>query len=277
MFISREKYWKGITNMRNIGVSSACFYPLETERSFRKLGEMGIKTVEIFYNSTSEISNSFTKEIIELKNYYDMKVVAVHPFMSFAESFFLFSNYKRRFQDILPFYDRFFEITAELGANFFIIHGIKNPGTISNQEYFERFATLSQRGKKAGITVAQENVVYYRSQAPEFMKQMYTHIGDSFKMVLDIKQARRAKISPYAFLDTLAGQIAHIHISDFNSDSDCISPLEGKFNFNKFFYKCFEAGYLGDFIIELYKESYQTETQILGSKSKLDLLLTNYK
>ena len=38
----------------DIGLSSACFYPLETEKSIIRACETGAKTIEIFMNADSE-------------------------------------------------------------------------------------------------------------------------------------------------------------------------------------------------------------------------------
>ena len=79
-----------------IGASSACFYPDVTENSLERLGRLGIKTAELFLNSPSELKDEFVKTIIDIKNKYGINIVSLHPFQSFAESFYLFSNYERR-------------------------------------------------------------------------------------------------------------------------------------------------------------------------------------
>ena len=83
--------------MNKVGISSACFYPEETEISFRKIADMGIKTCEFFINSPREIEDEFIDNILNIKNKYGMDIVSVHPYGSFAESFSLFSNYYRRY------------------------------------------------------------------------------------------------------------------------------------------------------------------------------------
>ena len=55
------------------GVSSACFYPLETEKSLELAGECGFHTVELFLNSHSELEDSFVDELISVKNKYNLK------------------------------------------------------------------------------------------------------------------------------------------------------------------------------------------------------------
>ena len=53
----------------NIGVSSACFYPLETEKSIEEIGKLGIKTSEIFFNSPMELKSPILDEIIKIKDW----------------------------------------------------------------------------------------------------------------------------------------------------------------------------------------------------------------
>ncbi len=252
-----------------IGVSSACFYPVETEKALETAGECGFHTVELFLNSHSELEDSFIDELLSIKDKYNLDIVSVHPFASFAESFYLFSNYERRYIDILPLYDRLFEVTAKLGAYIFVFHGAKIPGSISDEEYCRRFAHLIEMGKKYGVRVCQENVVHHRSESPEYLKMMKDTIGDDFNVVLDIKQAHRAGHTPYEFIDLLGESIVHVHISDRNEEKDCIPPLMGEFNFPKLFNEMEKINYKGKYIIELYYWSYEDKKEIVESYNKL--------
>ena len=51
----------------NIGASSACFYPLETEKSIVRAGETGVKTIEIFMNADSEFEPAFVKNMADIQ------------------------------------------------------------------------------------------------------------------------------------------------------------------------------------------------------------------
>ena len=84
-----------------IGMSSSCFYPEETEVSLRRIGESGAKTAEIFFNTPSELQGDLLRELCAIRDHYGMEIVSIHPFMSFAEGFWLFSEYERRFRDRL--------------------------------------------------------------------------------------------------------------------------------------------------------------------------------
>ena len=255
-----------------IGVSSACFYPLETEKSLELAGSYGFKNVELFLNSPSELSDDFVGKLIDIRNRYGIHIVSVHPFFSFAESFFLFSDYARRFEDILPLYDRFFKVTSMLGADIFVIHGMKkisSASAVNNDEYCRRFKRLIDMGKAYGVKVCHENVVDHRCESPEYMEMMRENIGDDFRIVLDIKQARRAGFTPYDFLEPLHDSIVHIHISDRNDRCDCITPLKGNFDFAEFFSTAKSYGYNGKFIIELYEWSYKDKEEIAEAYKKL--------
>ena len=259
----------------DFGVSSACFYPLETEKSFLKSCELGFKNIEIFFNSPSELSDEFISDIQRIKDKYEVNIPSVHPFQSFAESFYIFSNYERRFYDILPLYDRYLKVTSMLGADIFVIHGAKKPGSVDDEEYCKRFMRLMEMGDKYGVRVCHENVVYYRSESPDYLKMMSDYIGSDFKTVFDIKQAYRAGYTPYDFLEKLHDTVVHVHISDHNAEKDCCAPCSGDFNFEKFFKAMKSCGYAGKYIIELYNWSYDSEKEITDSCKKLEKIVEN--
>ena len=245
-----------------VGISSACFYPLETELSLIKAADCGAKVTELFLNTLSELEPEYVNELLKIKNERGLDIVSLHPFGSFTESFALFSSYNRRFTDYIPLYRQFFSVAEKLGCKLFVVHGAKIPGSVDDDTYCERFSKMIDIAAEYGIIYAHENVVHYRSESPDYLLMMREKIGDKFKIVLDIKQARRAGFSPYDFVDKLKDDIIHIHISDYNNEKDCIPPGLGEFDFNKFFKTMFDAGYNGKYIIELYNNSYKNENEI---------------
>ena len=46
-----------------IGMSSSCFYPENIEDGFKKVGELGAKTAELFFNSPSETKPPCVEEL----------------------------------------------------------------------------------------------------------------------------------------------------------------------------------------------------------------------
>ncbi|MBQ8028570.1 MAG: sugar phosphate isomerase/epimerase [Clostridia bacterium] len=258
----------------NIGVSSSCFYPEAIEKSFIRLGELGVKTTEAFFNSPSELTKSFTNEINAICRHYGMKIVSFHPYMSFAEGFFVFSEYKRRFEDSLEMYKPMFEAAAQLGAKIYVLHGSKTPLAISDEEYCERYYRFLQTAKPFGITVAHENVNLYASSDPEFLLKIKKQLGSEFKAVLDVKQARRCGVDYEKYIDALSDSIIHLHLSSFSQKEDCLPPSEkGLFDFSKLFDKMLSLGYRGDAVVEVYRKNFKEDGELLSAMNYLRSLL----
>ncbi len=259
----------------DIGLSSACFYPLETEKAIVRAGEAGAKTIEIFMNADSEFDSDFVKNMADVCKSYGMRVASVHTMGSFTESFHLFSSYNRRYCEARETsFRRHFDVMQALGAEILVLHGIKKPGSISDEEYFNRFGELTFMGKAEGIKVCQENVVHYRSESPEFLQRMGEYIGDDFNIVFDVKQSLRTGIDPFDFAKKIHRYIRHIHISDHNSESDCFVPMkDGVFDFKGFFDMMKSFGFSGDYIIELYEHGYESDAELTYAMTELKKLL----
>lgn len=259
----------------DIGLSSACFYPLETEKSIVRACEAGAKTIEIFMNAHSEFESDFVRNMAEICKSYGVRVVSVHTMGSFTESYHLFSSYKRRFFEAKDTsFKRHFDVMHTLSAEILVMHGIKKPGSISDEEYFDRFGELTLMGKAEGLKICQENVVHYRSENPDFLLRMGQYIGDDFNMVFDIKQSIRTGIDPYDFASRLHKYIRHIHISDHNDKMDCMVPLrDGVFDFKRFFDMMKSYNYSGDYILELYDYGYNDDAELTKALNGLKKLL----
>lgn len=252
----KQPYW---SILMRIGVSTSCFYPMETELSFQTLAEQGVEVCEVFFNTWSELEEPILRRLLKIKDEYAIHVPAVHPFFSFAEHYLLFSEYERRFYDALDLFEKYFEAAQALGAKILIIHGAKANTPVDDKLYFERFAKLMERGKPYGVRVAQENVVHYLSESPGFLAAMGEYIGDDFSVVLDIKQALRAGRCVNEYIETLPESIVHVHLSDYTPAKDCVPPGEGEFDFKQFFKRMEEIKYGGEYIVELYRHSFTDE------------------
>ena len=251
-----------------IGMSSSCFYPQETEASLRRIGEAGAKPAEIFFNAPSELAGDLLRELCAIRDHYGMEIVSIHPFMSFAEFFYLFSDYYRRFTDSLEMYKHFFAAGAELGAKWFVRHGATKL-TVDKADYAERLWKLNETAKPFGMRVAHENVVHFVGEDPAFMAYLHRQLGDDFHMVLDLKQSRRAGVDPFAFIEQVGPQIEHVHISDSDPYRDCLPPGKGSFPFPKLFAALQAQGYSGKFIIELYRQNFDDEADLTAAQQFL--------
>lgn len=255
-----------------IGASTACFYPLETERALKEVCRLGFNSAEIFFNAPSELEDCFVKELKSIANDGGTSIVSVHPFSSFLESSCIFTDYQRRFNDFIGIYEKTCHAAALLGAKCVVIHGAvavpKIP--IPDERYFERFKMLVEIGKKEGVTVCQENVNRFKSQSIEFCKKMRNALGNDFHMVFDVKQTVRAGQDTFEFLNEFKNEIVHVHISDNGTLGDCLPPGRGSFDFSRMKQVLDSACYDGNYVIEIYSGSLNVARELEESKAFLE-------
>jgi sugar phosphate isomerase/epimerase len=243
----------------SIGISTACLYPMYTEQALSLLLAQGFRLFEIFFNSPSELEPDFLSLLKRKFSQYGGTLKSIHPFTSGFESYLLFSNYERRFEDGVKFYDRYFQAAHRLGAQILVLHGDRNPekSGLTEPEYFERFAQLARRGKRYGITLAQENVNAFRSADPGFVRRMRAYLGEEASFVLDIKQAVRSGFDPFVMCEAMGERLIHVHINDHTREQDCLLPGVGQMDFARLQTTLNGFGYQGDFMIEVYRKNFQ--------------------
>lgn len=252
-----------------IGISTASFYPLATEEGLLKLSENGVGTTEIFFNSSSELSDEFISKLITIKNQNGIDVAAVHPFTSGYEPYLLSRTYPRRYNDTLDLYRRYANAGAKLGAKFLVLHGDRPMPDEKVPEYCEHFSRLSRVVEQEGVMLTQENVNKFCAANPEFIRKMVDNLGNRAMFTFDVKQCVRAGYSPWEVYDAMRGHIAHIHLSDHNEVSDCMLPGRGEFPFEKLFRIALADGYDGAALIEVYSNAYVTDEQLINAYQSL--------
>ena len=246
----------------NIGVSTASFYPLETELALEKIGKFGIKNTELFFNAESELKDSFTDMLLDIKERYGINIASIHPTMSLAESFMIFSAYERRFYESQEIFSRYSEIAAKLGAKYIILHGGKPNGILSDEEYCERYMKLKSRTLKNGVTLLQENVANFRSGDIEFLRSMREILKDDAEFCIDIKQCIRRGLLPLEVIEEFIDNTRHFHLSDHSAAGDCLLPGKGNFNFKDFLSFAKQKNYNGSGLIEVYSNAYKSYDEI---------------
>lgn len=252
-----------------IGISTSCLYPMYTEKAFYEIASRGVELTEIFFNANCELQQPFIDELKNIKESFGIQISSVHPTMSLAESFMLFSNYDRRFQEGIEIYKRYGEIAARLGAKYIIMHGGKPNNAIDNRGYFERFHKVAECVKQNGATLLQENVVLFRAGNIDTLRDMSDYLGDDVNFCLDVKQSIRGGYSPYDVLKILGKKIKHLHLSDNNAQNDCMLPLTGNFDFKDFLSTAQKCGYTGDAVIELYRNAFGDQNELFDSYKNL--------
>ena len=257
----------------NIGISTSCYYPLETELALEEVGKAGARTAEVFFNALSELKPAFTDMLLDIKNHYGIEVDSIHSAVPFADSFMIFSAYERRFYEAVEQYTQYSQVAAKLGAKFIIMHGGKPNGILSDEEYCERYMRLKSAALKNGVTVLHENVVKFRSGDIEFLRSMKNILGKDAEFCFDIKQSIRCGYEPFDLIEEFSDNIRHFHISDHSIASDCQLPFKGGFDFKKLFSMLKARGYNGSCIIEVYSDAYKSYKEITDSYNKTVELL----
>ena len=249
----------------NIGVSTACLYPMETEKALSSLAKLGIKTVEIFFNADCELDGDIYNEIKSIISDNGVSVLSVHPYTSAVETMSLFGDYPRRLTAMMDMYKRYFEIMNELGARVFVLHGALKSAHCSDELYLERYSGLFELGKRYGVTVAQENVSYCKSGDLGFLRNMKQQLGGECAFVLDVKQALRSGLDPFEIMDIMGDRLVHCHLSDNTPEKDCIPVGQGRLDFGRFAKELKNRSYSGGIILELYISGFTDLSQLKES------------
>ena len=254
----------------DIGISTACFYPMETEKALSLLAENGVRTVEIFFNADCELEGSIYGEIKSIIKENGISLLSVHPYTSAIETMTLFGDYPRRLDAIMDTYDRYFEIMNQLGAKIFVLHGalksahfLKLPG--GEELYLERYSLLFELGKRRGITVAQENVSYCKSGESDFLREMRRQLGNGCAFVLDVKQALRSGLDVFEVMGIMGDRLVHCHLSDNTPEHDCVPVGKGNLDFGRFADELKKLSYSGGIILELYNNGFTELSQLKES------------
>lgn len=259
----------------NVGVSTACLYPTITELALDNLLGMGIRQLEIFFNTSSELDKRFVKLLKKSARSSGAMIRSLHPYSSMMEPFMFFSNYERRFTDMIEDYKQYFEAAKMLDADLIVIHGDRLPANSPDEKYFERFSRIMEVGKQYGVIVAQENVNLHRSQNVDFLKKMKEWIPD-IKFVFDIKQSVRAGYSPYEFVSQLGDSIIHVHASDNNPSNTCLLPGKGDMDYKRLSDIMEKNGCHPSWVIEVYRGNFGEPAELLNAANWLGEV-TNYK
>lgn len=238
------------------GVSTACLYPMETKQSLQSLQQLGIETVEIFFNTFQELEEPYVTSLQRALSRAKTRVTAFHPFTSGMETFFFASMYPTRCEDGLSLYSRYFEICRQLNIPRVVFHGDYAQTDFPFAQHCENYLRLREAARTYGVEFCQENVVRCKCGHPDYIREMRKVTRDDVSFVLDLKQARRAEVSLTEMMDAMRGKISHLHLSDALPDHDCVLPGTGDTDFKAIFTTLQKQGFCGDMNIELYRDGF---------------------
>ncbi len=183
------------------GLSTACFYPLDTIKALRRVAELGAEVTEVFLNSPSEVEEPYITLLAAEAARGGLRISSVHPYSSSMDAFFFSSDYACRLQDGIDLYRRQFEACQRLGANKLVFHGgrraplIKRVKEFPFERYVDHFEALATVGQAYGVSLCQENVAYCMVATTDDVVRMRHTLGTA-AFVLDTKQAHRRDEAP---------------------------------------------------------------------------------
>lgn len=251
-----------------IGISTASFYPLYTERGLAKLASWGVPAAEVFINCAAELEEDYLKEQRRAADDAGMRILSVHPYTSGQEPLLFFSAYKRRLAEGMELYRRYCHAANLLGAEVVVFHGDRDGSALSEGERFHRMGELIRMGRGMGVDICQENVVRCVSRQPAFFVRLAEAVPEA-RFVYDIKQARMAGEDVYDFAETLGGRIAHLHLSDHDATRPCLPPGEGEMDYPRLFRILERSGFDGGGVVELYRDNFAGEDELRGAWAHL--------
>ena len=252
------------------GISTACFYPQQTEDALKLLCDAETETTEIFFNTFSELQPEYVSRLQEILAESKTRVAALHPFSCMIEPFFFASDYPNRLQDGLALYRRYFEVCRTLGIPRVVFHGDYLQTPFPFARHCENYLLLRKTAREYGVEFCQENVVRCKCGRPDYILQMREYTGDDVSFVLDIKQMRRANVPLAEMTGAMRGRIAHVHLSDAVSGNDCVTPGRGDFPFEALFRELNKTDFEGDMMIELYRGGFSTLEELQTAAARME-------
>lgn len=254
----------------NIGISTGCFFPQNPKDALIRVGEMGAKYVEIFFNTYSELETEYVLNLKNIADEYGMKIVSIHPFSSAIETFMFFSMNDYKLEDSIKLYEKYFKACNILDCKYVVFHGcLKNSKYMDMERYCHNLNKLSVKAREYGVYISQENVFKYKCGYEENLKEFIKYADKDIKFTFDIKQTVKSRQGIYRILNLVKDRINNIHISDYVGRNYSMVPFNGKFNYDKFFEYLRENTTAESAVIEVYLNSFENDTQLVESMNNL--------
>ena len=256
-----------------IGVSTATFFlRMYNENAISRIDDLGAKTCEVFLECPSEYTVDFGK--ILLDNRGDLKVHSVHvATMTFETE--LFSGFDRAFADAQVTFANVLSIAKMLGAKFYTMHGrarIKKGGDYD--DYFKngkRLELLCDFASNYDVKICLENVPWALYNRVGYFKEIKKY-APSLCATLDVKQARLSGCNYADYVNEMGASLKTVHLSDVDQNGKIRLPGQGIFNFEDLFKRLRDVGFDGDMLIEVYKDDFKHDVEIVESLEYLNEL-----
>ncbi len=253
-----------------IGVSTGCYFPRYTIDALKSVAETGAKVAEIFFNTDSELDESYVTQLKKVADDNGIEIISVHPFTSAIETFMFWAKSDYKLRDSVKYYEKYFKACNILGAKYVVIHGCHSSADYMPMEkYAENLNLLSKKAREYGVFISQENVVKFKCGYIENLKELIRYAEKDIKFVFDLKQAIRAQQNIYDIIDLMGDRISHIHLSDYDGKSNSLLPGQGDIDFIALFEHLSVKYKVDTALIEVYSENILPDYKV---KNALDFL-----
>ena len=254
-----------------IGISTGCFFPMETFEAVERAGKLGAKYIEIFFNTHSELKEDYLIKLKNIADTYCMEIISIHPYTSAIESFMFFSKHDYKLDDSVELYEAYFKACNILNCKYVVIHGcLMTYDFMDMERYCRNINKLSRKAREYGVYISQENVYNFKCGYIENIKEFLKYADEDIKFTFDIKQAVKSRQSIYKILQLTKERISHVHISDYKGRTHSLVPFEGSFNYDRFFKYLKENTSAEAAVVELYSPMIKDDKQLSTVLNKLE-------
>ncbi len=235
------------------GVSTAAFFPKSLEETFQILERQPWKQVEFMPQTPGECRPGFAADL-EALGAGRFGFCAIHFPQILAP--FLYNPYPAAFEYGQRLCADLGELAGALGCSTIVVHGPwKNMSTGSFMDAtLSNLRLLCDRCSDYGVVVALENTPSSPlAGSPEAMTEFARKIDHpNLGFTVDITHAYQLGQDPMIYIESLP-QIAHIHASDFDTETDQyhMPPGDGVVDWPGIIAALLAKGFSGNFILEL--------------------------
>lgn len=231
-----------------VGISTACFWnKCETEETFCKIKDAAAECAEVYLQTFYEYRPEFAKKFSSRAE--GLEINSVHVLPSNFEPQLLF-NPRRVRGDGFYWLDQVMRSAQLFGAKNYTFHGnIRKGDKTDFDNTAERLNEVIGFCARYGVRLCLENVRWSLYNSPGVFKELRNRCPELWG-VFDIKQARKSGY-PYAmYINDMAGNISHVHISDVDENGKTRLPGQGNYDFNEILNRLKDAGFDGALLIE---------------------------
>lgn len=254
-----------------IGISTATLYGrLFNEDALDLLNSIDCRVCEVFLETFSEYTEDYAKLLLSRKG--NLKVHSVHSLNTHFEPQ-LFSENERAKTDAFNIFQQVLRSCKILGASYYTLHGkarLKKNAAFTD---YENLGTCLQAicdcAKKYSVTVTLENVEWCCYGKPGFFSEVKKYAPD-LKACLDVKQARESGFDYKRYIEDMGDSIRTVHLSDVDDFGRICAPSQsGRFDFEELFKILKYNGFNGNCLIEIYKENFREQSDLINSLNYL--------